>query len=105
MLATDAGMHTGQFWPFKRDLPPADIYHLDGSTTGTPDGRQTTFPSNVLDYQLYSPQTLRVRLGWILDSEDLLSADVEALDLQRSTSNRLSGHRPLIVHYGWRLVG
>jgi len=23
-------MHTGQFWPFKRDLPPANIYHLDG---------------------------------------------------------------------------
>lgn len=82
-------------------LIPAEVYHLDGSTTWTWDGRQTPFPSSVLDYQLYSPQTLSVRSGWILDSEDLSPEKLVALGLESNTSNTLSRHRPLVVHYGW----
>ena len=49
-------------------LIPAEIYHLDGSTAWTWDGRGTPFPSSALDYQMYSPESLRVQAGFILDS-------------------------------------
>ncbi len=91
----------GPYDPPNASLIPAEIYHLDGSTAWTWDGRGTPFPSSALDYQLYSPQSLRVRKGFIVDSEDFLSEELADLGLQPETSSQLSNHRPLVVEYTW----
>jgi len=83
-------------------LIPVEIYHLDGSTSWTWDGRGTPFPSRALDFQLYSPRSLKVRQGFILDSEDLPAEELEQYGLQPGTSGTLSDHRPLVVEYNWR---
>ncbi len=88
--------------PPHSSLIPAEIYHLDGSTAWTWDGRGTPFPSSALDYQLYSSQSLRVRGGFIVDSEDLSSDELDTLGIQPKTSSRLSDHRPLLVEYVWQ---
>jgi len=91
--------------PYDEAIPgliPVEIYHLDGSTSWTWDGRGTPFPSRALDFQLYSPRTLNVRQGFILDSEDLSAKELEQLGLQSTTSGSLSDHRPLVVEYNWR---
>jgi len=82
-------------------LIPAEVYHLDGSTAWTWDGRGTPFPSGTLDYQLYGPHSLHVRNGIILDSEDLATQELERYSLEAEASRRLSHHRPLLVDYGW----
>jgi Endonuclease/Exonuclease/phosphatase family len=83
-------------------LIPAEIYHFDGSTAWTWDGRGTPFPSSALDYQMYSPQSLRVQGGFILDSEDFSSEELDNLGLKTETSSQLSDHRPLVVEYVWQ---
>ena len=83
-------------------LIPAEVYHLDGSTAWTWDGRGTPFPSGTLDYQLYGPHSLHVRNGIILDSEDLATQELERYGLEAEASRRLSHHRPLLVDYGWQ---
>ena len=83
-------------------LIPAEIYHLDGSTSWTWDGRGTPYPSRALDFQLYSPRSLTVRQGLILDSEDFPAEELEQYGLQPGTSGLLSDHRPLVVEYAWR---
>ena len=82
-------------------LIPAEIYHLDGSTAWTWDGRRTPFPSGTLDFQLYGPTSLHVRQGIILDTEDLTPEALEQHGLEAEASRRLSSHRPLLVEYGW----
>lgn len=82
-------------------LIAAEIYHLDGSTAWTWDGRGTPFPSGTLDYQLYGPHSLHVRKGIILDTEDLAPEALELYGLEAEASRRLSRHRPLLVEYGW----
>jgi len=84
-----------------RGLIPAEIYHADGATAWTWDGRGTPFPSGTLDYQLYGPNSLHVRKGTILDTEDLAVEDLERHGLEAEASRRLSSHRPLLVEYGW----
>jgi hypothetical protein len=91
--------------PYDEALPgliPVEIYHLDGSTSWTWDGRGTPFPSRALDFQLYSPRSLIVRQGLILDSEDFPAEELEQYGLQPGTSGLLSDHRPLVVEYAWR---
>jgi len=83
-------------------LIPAELYHLDGRTTWTWDGRGTPYPSRVLDFQLYGPQALEFYTGYILDSEDLSPQELKQADLQHKTSTTLSDHRPLVVEYAWR---
>ncbi|MGK2924786.1 MAG: endonuclease/exonuclease/phosphatase family protein [Lysobacterales bacterium] len=80
----------------------AEIYHLDGHTTWTWDGRGTPFPSRALDYQLYGPNALEMRSGYVFDSEDLPPEALQATGLAPDTSRRLSTHRPLVVTYRWR---
>lgn len=82
-------------------LIPAEVYHLDGSTAWTWDGRGTPFPSGTLDYQLYGPHSLHVRKSIILDTEDLAAQELERYGLEAEASRRLSYHRPLLVEYGW----
>lgn len=67
-------------------LIPAELYHPDGVSTWTWDGRNTPFPSNSLDYQLYGPQGLVMRSGFILDNDRV---------------ERTGRHRPLLVEYQW----
>jgi endonuclease/exonuclease/phosphatase (EEP) superfamily protein YafD len=92
---------TGPFEPPHSGLIAAELYHLNGSVSWTWDGRGTPFPSRALDFQLYSPQALGVRNGYILDSEDLTSAELEQTGLRQDTSIQLSNHRPLVVEYTW----
>jgi len=82
-------------------LAPVEPYHLDGSATWTWDGRGTRFPSSALDYQLYSPQSLRVAASLVLDTEDLSDEELEFSELETETSRRLSRHRPLVIEYSW----
>ena len=92
----------GPYDPPHSGLIPAEIYHLDGSTAWTWDGRGTPFPSSALDYQLYSPHSLGIRNGLIVDSEDISPEELDALGLRPKSSSRLSDHRPLVIEYVWR---
>jgi len=94
---------TGPYRSSGLGLIPAELYHSDGTSTWTWDGRGTPFPSSAIDFQLYSPQSLEMRSGVILDTEDLPPDELEPFGLKRSTSGRTSDHRPLVVEYGWRL--
>jgi endonuclease/exonuclease/phosphatase (EEP) superfamily protein YafD len=82
-------------------LIAAELYHGDGVATWTWDGRGTPFPSRALDYQLYSPNTLRLLQGQVLDTEDLTTTLLEMSGLQADWSAKLSSHRPLVVEYEW----
>jgi hypothetical protein len=77
---------TGPYRPPDAGLIPAELYHSDGSSTWTWDGRETPFPSGTLDFQLYSPRSLEMHSGYILDTE----------------SPRTGRHRPLVAEYAWR---
>ncbi len=83
-------------------LIPAELYHLDGSTNWTWDGRGTPFSSNVLDFQLYEPHALELRRGFVLDTEDMSPAKLELYKLEPKTSSQMSDHRPLVAEYFWR---
>ncbi|MBT8078793.1 MAG: endonuclease/exonuclease/phosphatase family protein [Gammaproteobacteria bacterium] len=82
-------------------LIPAELYHADGVTTWTWDGRRTPFPSNTLDYQLYGPQGLSRQSGFILDSEGISPDMREQLGLKTESMSRTGRHRPLVVEYEW----
>jgi endonuclease/exonuclease/phosphatase family metal-dependent hydrolase len=89
-------------------LTPADVYHQDGVTSWTWDGRGTPFPSRPLDFQLYSPAGLTMHEGLIIDSEDMSAVELERHDLEAESLRRMSDHRPISVHYrfsgvlGWQ---
>jgi len=83
-------------------LIPAELYHPDGATTWTWDGRGTPFPSDTLDYQLYGPRGLKMRSGFILDTEKLPPDVLERYELQSRTARRTGSHRPLVVEYSWK---
>jgi len=83
-------------------LIPAEIYHPDGVTTWTWDGRGTPFPSNTLDYQLYGPWGLNMRSGFILNTEELSADVLKQNGLEVGTAGRTGEHRPLVVEYNWK---
>jgi len=83
-------------------LIPAELYHPDGITTWTWDGRGTPFPSDTLDYQLYGPSGLKMRTGFILDTEKLPAEILEPYGLETDTVGRTGSHRPLVVEYSWK---
>lgn len=93
---------TGPYSPPHSGLIAAELYHQDGLTTWTWDGRGTPFPSRALDYQLYSPGTLSVKEGFILDTEYWSAEQLDRHDLSQDTTNTLSRHRPLVVEYSWQ---
>lgn len=88
------GTHSG--------LIPAELYHYDGASTWTWDGRGTPFPSDVLDYQLYSPDALRFRSGFILDTEGLPNEILDQNQLEGDMARRTGRHRPLLIEYQWK---
>lgn len=83
-------------------LIPAELYHPDGTSTWTWDGRDTPFPSNTLDHQLYGPSGLDMRSGFVLDTEALPSEILERYGLESATVGRTGRHRPLVVEYSWK---
>ena len=82
-------------------LIAAELYHPDGSTAWTWDGRQTPFPSGTLDYQLFGPQGLTMRSGFIMDTEGSPPETLERYRLESESLRRTGRHRPLLVDYGW----
>jgi endonuclease/exonuclease/phosphatase family metal-dependent hydrolase len=93
---------TGPYDTPHSGLISAELYHRDGETTWTWDGRGTPFPSRALDFQVYSPNSIRVDQGMILDTEDLPVELLELRGLEADWSVSLSNHRPLVVQYLWR---
>ncbi len=92
---------TGPYPSPHSGLIPAELYHSDGATTWTWDGRRTPFPSNTLDYQLYGPHGLEMRSGFILDTERIPLDTREQFGLEFNTSMQIGRHRPLVVEYSW----
>jgi hypothetical protein len=90
-----------RYSPAHAGLIAANLYHPDGSTSWTWDGRRTPFPSGTLDYQLYSPQGLTMRSGLILDTESLPSETLKQHGLESGMSGQTGRHRPLVVEYRW----
>lgn len=84
-------------------LIAAELRHLDGVETWTIDNRgRNAFPNAELDFLLYSPRSLGLREGYILDSADLSPAELERLGLAPESANRLSDHRPLVAEFVWQ---
>ena len=83
-------------------MSTAEIFHIDGESAWTWDGRGTPFSSSILDYQLYGPEVLEIHDAYIFDTEDLDAETLEALGLQAGTSSQVSRHRPLVVDYTWQ---
>jgi endonuclease/exonuclease/phosphatase family metal-dependent hydrolase len=92
---------SGPYSPTHAGMIAAELYHPDGATSWTWDGRRTPFPSSTLDYQLYGPQGLVMRTGFILDTERLPLEALERYELESGASARTGRHRPLVVDYGW----
>jgi endonuclease/exonuclease/phosphatase family metal-dependent hydrolase len=82
-------------------LIAAELTHPDGSDRWTWDGRGTRFPSRPMDFVLYTPTSLALRHGHVLDAADLPPSELEALGLQPESANRLSAHRPLVAEFSW----
>jgi len=93
---------TGPFPAPHSGLIPAEIYHPDGITTWTWDGRGTPFPSNTLDYQFYGPWGLNMRSGFILNTENLSTEELQKRGLDVDMVGRTGNHRPLVVEYSWK---
>jgi hypothetical protein len=93
---------SGPYGPPYAGLVAAELYHLDGVETWTWDGRGTPFPSRALDFQLYSPCSLELVDGAVLDSADLPLAELGDLGIGPESVSRLSSHRPLVAGYAWR---
>ena len=93
---------SGPYSPDHAGLVAAEIYHPDGATSWTWDGRMTPFPSGTLDYQLYNPQELVMRSGFILDTELLPPETLQQHELESGMSGKTGRHRPLVVEYGWK---
>jgi hypothetical protein len=92
---------SGPYSPNHAGLVAAEIYHPDGVTSWTWDGRMTPFPSGTLDFQLYGPQDLLMRSGFILNTESLPPETLEQHELESGMSGKTGKHRPLVVEYGW----
>ena len=93
---------TGPYRQPHSGLIPAELYHINGSSSWTWDGRGTPYPSRALDFQLYTPQTLALSSGYIFDSEDLSLEELRQSALEHKSSIKLSDHRPLVAQYRWR---
>jgi endonuclease/exonuclease/phosphatase family metal-dependent hydrolase len=83
-------------------IVPAQARHLDGIESWTWDGRGTPFPTQALDFSLYSPDTLTPLNALTFTTEDLSPEALAAAGLQTGTSRLVSDHLPIIVDYRWR---
>ncbi len=110
LLAGDFNLVTGAFTlsilggPYAAPVGgvmPAEVYHDDGISAWTWDGRNTPFPNGVLDFQLFSPRTLTYTSTRILDTELADAAELEEVGLQPDAMRKTGRHRPLLVRYHW----
>ena len=83
-------------------LIAADLRQLDGVDLWTWDGRGTPFPSRPMDFLFYSPRSLNLHSGFILDSADLDRTELERLKLAPDASGKLSQHLPLVTEFAWQ---
>jgi endonuclease/exonuclease/phosphatase family metal-dependent hydrolase len=81
-------------------LIAAELRHLDGVETWT--NRANRFPNQALDFMLYSPRTLELREGYVLDTADLPPGELAQLGLESESAHDLSSHRPLVAEFVWR---
>jgi endonuclease/exonuclease/phosphatase family metal-dependent hydrolase len=68
-------------------LSTAELYHPDGISNWTWDGRGMPFPNGRLDFQFYCSDTLEMRSGFVLESD---------------AAAETGRHRPLVAEYGWK---
>ena len=111
LLAGDFNLVTGAFTlsilggPYASPIGgamPAEIYHDDGVSAWTWDGRGTPFPKGVLDFQLFSPGTLDYSSTRVLDTELADRAELERYELKPDALRKTGRHRPLLVRYHWK---
>jgi endonuclease/exonuclease/phosphatase family metal-dependent hydrolase len=81
---------------------PAAAIHLDGVESWTWDGRGTAFPTQALDFSLYSPGSLEPLNALAFSTEDLPAGALDEAGLQPGTSRMVSDHLPIVVDYRWR---
>ncbi len=83
-------------------LIAAELYHRNGLDTWTWDGRGTRFTSTLMDVQLYSPHTLELREGYVLDTANLSPTERGQLKIEPDRAYKLSKHLPLVTEFVWR---
>jgi endonuclease/exonuclease/phosphatase family metal-dependent hydrolase len=83
-------------------IVPVQAVHLDGSESWTWDGRGTPFPTQALDFSLYSPGSLAPVNALAFSTEDLSAGALAEADLQSGTSRLVSDHLPIVADYRWR---
>jgi len=93
---------SGPYPPPHAGLIAAELRHLDGLETWTNAPRGNRFPNQALDFMLYSPQTLELRDGYVLDTADLAPEELDRLGLEPESARNLSSHRPLVGEFVWR---
>ena len=93
---------SGPYVPPHAGLIAAELYHRDGIAMWTWDGRGTPFPSRAMDFVLYSPNTLKLKEGYILNTEDFSVKELEEIKVQPETSSKVSEHLPLVAEFVWQ---
>jgi endonuclease/exonuclease/phosphatase family metal-dependent hydrolase len=83
-------------------IVPVHVLQLDAIESWTWDGRGTPFPNEVLDFSLYSPDSVAPVNALAFSTEDLSAAALSEADLQTGTSRLVSDHLPIVVDYRWR---
>jgi endonuclease/exonuclease/phosphatase family metal-dependent hydrolase len=69
-------------------LSTAELYHPDGVTQWTWNGRGMPFPNGRLDFQFYCSDTLEMHSGFVLEND---------------AAAETGRHRPLVAEYAWKL--
>ena len=77
-----------------------EALQLDGNDRWTWDGRGTPFASGRLDYQMHS-QGLTVVSAFVLELDDLSTAERRRWQLESLHMTDLTEHRPVVVDYRW----
>lgn len=88
-------------YPGFDDLQAAAMQHANGATW-TWDGRGTPFPSNQLDFQLYSAGQLAQTSGLVLDTETATPEMLDEIGLEPLSSRQTGRHRPIVGDYEWK---
>jgi endonuclease/exonuclease/phosphatase (EEP) superfamily protein YafD len=93
---------SGPYNPPHAGLIASELYHQDGITMWTWDGRGTPFPSRAMDFVLYSPNSLELKEGYILDTEDFSPEELQYMGIQPESSSKMSEHLPLVAEFVWQ---
>jgi exonuclease III len=94
---------SGPYPPPVHGLIAAEAVHQDGHEVWTiHNSDKSPFPAMPFDFQLYSPQTLRVVNAYVLDTADYPASELERVGLKPTSSAEFSNHRPVVVTYEWQ---